>query len=134
MTQEAQKDFNAMLRQPRDMPRVQTVTDPGTIAKYGGSRMLLAPPLAYDAVMRTVPFGRLTTAGEIRAHLARRHPRPAGAAGGGGPHRGLPGADPAAVVRPGLRTVAVPPVRMRKQADFVNFFPGELLFFSLVVR
>ena len=73
MTQEAQKDFNAMLRQPRDMPRVQTVTDPGTIAKYGGSRMLLAPPLAYDAVMRTVPFGRLTTAGEIRAHLARRH-------------------------------------------------------------
>ena len=53
MTQEAQKDFNAMLRQPRDMPRVQTVTDPGTIAKYGGSR--------------------LTTAGEIGAHLARRH-------------------------------------------------------------
>lgn len=31
MTQEAQKDFNAMLRQPRDMPRVQTVTDPGGI-------------------------------------------------------------------------------------------------------
>ena len=44
MTKEAQKDFNAMLRQQRDMPRVQTVTDPGTIAKYGGSRMLLAPP------------------------------------------------------------------------------------------
>ena len=70
MPKEDQKDFNAMLRQQRDMPRVQTVTDPGTIAKYGGSRMLLAPPLAYDAVMRTVPFGRLTTAGEIRAHLA----------------------------------------------------------------
>ena len=73
MPKEDQKDFNAMLRQQRDMPRVQTVTDPGTIAKYGGSRMLLAPPLAYDAVMRAIPFGRLTTAGEIRAHLARRH-------------------------------------------------------------
>ena len=70
MPKEDQKDFNAMLRQQRDMPRVQTVTDPGTIAKYGGSRMLLAPPLAYDAVMRAIPFGRLTTAGEIRAHLA----------------------------------------------------------------
>ncbi len=79
MTQEAQKDFNAMLRQPRDMPRVQTVTDPGTIAKYGGSRMLLAPPLAYDAVMRTVPFGRLTTAGG--------DPGPSGPAASGGLHR-----------------------------------------------
>ena len=73
MANEEKKDFNAMLRQPRDMPRVQTVTDPGTIAKYGGSRMLLAPPLAYDAVMRTIPAGRITTTGKIRAHLAQRH-------------------------------------------------------------
>ena len=65
MTQEAQKDFNAMLRQPRDMPRVQTVTDPGTIAKYGGSRMLLAPPLAFAAVMRPVPCGRGPRAGAV---------------------------------------------------------------------
>ena len=73
MTKEAQKDFNAMLHQPRDLPKIQVVTDPGTIAKYGGSRMLLAPPLAYDAVMRTIPFGKVTTTGDIRVHLAQRH-------------------------------------------------------------
>ena len=73
MTKEAQKDFNAMLHRPRDLPKIQVVTDPGTIAKYGGSRMLLAPPLAYDAVMRTIPFGKVTTTGDIRVHLAQRH-------------------------------------------------------------
>ena len=73
MPKEDQKDFNAMLHQPRDMPKIQVVSDPRTIVKYGGSRMLLAPPLAYDAAMRAVPFGKVTTAGEIRAHLARQH-------------------------------------------------------------
>ena len=73
MSREDRKDFNAMLHQRRDMPRVQVVTDPRTIAKYGGCRMLLVPPPAYDAVMRTIPFGKVTTVGEIRAHLARRH-------------------------------------------------------------
>ena len=73
MPKEDQKDFNAMLHQPRDMPKIQVVSDPRTIAKYGGSRMLLAPPLAYDAAMRAVPFGKVTTAGEIRDHLAHQH-------------------------------------------------------------
>ena len=73
MPKEDQKDFNAMLHQPRDMPKIQVVSDPRTIAKYGGSRMLLAPPLAYDAVMRTIPFGKVTTTGDIRVHLAQRH-------------------------------------------------------------
>lgn len=73
MANEAQKDFNAMLHQETDMPRIQLVTDEATIRKYGGERMLLAPPLAYDAAMRRVPFGRLITVGDIRAHLARAH-------------------------------------------------------------
>ena len=68
---EEKKDFNAMLRRDNGMPRIQTVTDEAAIRTYGGGRMLLAPPLAYDALMRRVPFGRLTTVGELRAHLAR---------------------------------------------------------------
>ena len=35
--------------------------------------MLLAPPLAYDALMRRVPAGKLTTTGELRACLAREN-------------------------------------------------------------
>ena len=71
MANEEKKDFNAMLRRDNGMPRIQIVTDEATIRTYGGSRMLLAPPLAYDALMRRVPAGKLTTVGELRAHLAR---------------------------------------------------------------
>ena len=71
MANEEKKDFNAMLRRDNGMPRIQTVTDEAAIRTYGGSRMLLAPPLAYDALMRRVPAGKLTTVGELRAHLAR---------------------------------------------------------------
>ena len=73
MANEEKKDFNAMLRRDNGMPRIQTVTDEATIRTYGGSRMLLAPPLAYDALMRRVPAGKLTTVGELRACLAREN-------------------------------------------------------------
>lgn len=73
MANEEKKDFNAMLRQGRGMPRVQIVTDAASIRKYGGERMYLAPPTDYDAVMRRVPPGRLTTVGDIRAYFAREN-------------------------------------------------------------
>ncbi len=71
MANEDKKDFNAMLRDSKDMPRFQRVTDEKTIEKYGGDNMYFAPPLFYDALMRRVPFGKLTTVGALRAHLAR---------------------------------------------------------------
>ena len=73
MAQEERKDFNAMLRDGKDMPKTQLVTDPATIAKYGGSRMYFALPIDYDRAMRQVPPGRLTTVGEIRALFARQN-------------------------------------------------------------
>lgn len=53
------------------MPRIQTITDAASIKKYGGDRMYFAPPVDYDEVMRRVPFGKLTTVGEIREYFAR---------------------------------------------------------------
>ena len=73
MANEEKKDFNAMLRDDKGMPKVQIVTDPGTIRKYGGERMYFAPPMAYDAVMRRVPEGRVLTVGAIREHFAREN-------------------------------------------------------------
>ena len=73
MANEEKKDFNAMLRDDKDMPKLQIVTDPGTIKKYGGDRMYFAPPMAYDAVMRRVPEGRVLTVGAIREHFAREN-------------------------------------------------------------
>lgn len=73
MANEEKKDFNAMLNDSKDMPKMQIITDEKSIVRYGGDRMYFAPPTAYDEVMKKIPFGRLTTVGEIRAHFARHN-------------------------------------------------------------
>lgn len=73
MANENQKDFNAMLRDSKDMPKLQIITDQKSIEKYGGNRMYFAPPMDYDSVMKRVPFGRLLTVGEIRAYFAKQN-------------------------------------------------------------
>lgn len=71
MAHEEKKDFNAMLYQDTDMPKMQIVTDEKTIKKYGGERMYFAPPLTYDKIMKTIPRGKVVTVGAIRAYLAK---------------------------------------------------------------
>lgn len=73
MAREAAKDFNAMLHRDNGMPKIQIVTDPATIQKYGGKRMYFAPPIYYDRIMRSVPFGSVITVGQIRAYLAAKN-------------------------------------------------------------
>lgn len=72
MANEDKKDFNAMLRDSKDMPKIQIITDRKSIEKYGGDRMYFAPPMDYDAAMRRVPYGKLTTVGDIRAWFAKQ--------------------------------------------------------------
>lgn len=71
MANEDKKDFNAMLHKDAGMPKIQILTDEASIQKYGGDRMYFAPPLAYDRIMKTIPYGKVVTVGEIRDHLAR---------------------------------------------------------------
>lgn len=71
MALEETKDFNAMLHKDAGMPKMQIITDEASIQKYGGNRMYFAPPLAYDRIMKTIPYGKVVTVGEIRAYLAR---------------------------------------------------------------
>lgn len=73
MANEDKKDFNAMLRDSRDMPKFQTVTDQKTIDRYGGSRMYFAPPIDYDKVMKQVPYGKVITVGQIREYFAQKN-------------------------------------------------------------
>ena len=70
MANESSKDFNAMLHDDKDMPRIQIISDARSIEKYGGNRMYFAPPIDYDHAMRRVPFGRVTTVGAIREYFA----------------------------------------------------------------
>lgn len=67
------KDFNKMLNDNKDMPKIKVINDEKTIKKYGGTRMLLAPPLYYEKLMRKVSKGNLITAGQIREFLAKEN-------------------------------------------------------------
>ena len=71
MANEDKKDFNAMLHDSKDMPKIQTITDEKSIEKYGGSKMYFAPPIDYDKVMRQVPYGKVITVGKIREYFAK---------------------------------------------------------------
>ncbi len=70
MTKENRKDFNAMLQDSRDMPKIQVITDERSIQRYGGNRMYFAPPSDYDALMKKVPYGKVITTGVIRKYLS----------------------------------------------------------------
>lgn len=73
MANEHSKDFNAMLCNSKDMPKIQIITDEASIKKYGGSKMFFAPPIDYDAIMKKIPMGKLITVGEIRNHFAKKN-------------------------------------------------------------
>jgi hypothetical protein len=73
MAKEAKKDFNAMLRRAKDMPKLEILTDEASIQKYGGARMYFAPPMEYDRVMRLVPRGKVITVGKIREAFAKEN-------------------------------------------------------------
>ena len=72
MANEDKKDFNFMLNDSKDMPKIQIKKKKKNIRKYGGSRMYFAPPIDYDKVMRLAPFGKLLTVGAIRDYFARQ--------------------------------------------------------------
>lgn len=73
MANEDKKDFNAMLHKDTGMPKLQIVTDEATIRKYGGEKMFFAPPLAYDEIMKKVPYGKVITVGAIREYFAEKN-------------------------------------------------------------
>lgn len=72
MANEDKKDFNAMLRDSKDMPKIKVITDRKSIEKYGGERMYFAPPIDYDREMKRVPCGKVITVGMLREYLAEK--------------------------------------------------------------
>lgn len=66
----AKRSFNDKLHDSADLPKISILEDPKAIALYGGTRLLIAPPIAYDTIMRRIPAGKLITSDRIRAHLA----------------------------------------------------------------
>ena len=73
MANENKKDFNAMMKNNKDMPKIQIVEDEKTIKKYGGTKMFFAPPIYYDELMKKVPKGKLITVGQMRDYFAKQN-------------------------------------------------------------
>jgi len=69
----AKKSFNEKLQDSKDMPKIIEVTDPKAVMRYGGTKMLIAPPLAYDEIMKKVPLGKVITSDYIRNYLAQKY-------------------------------------------------------------
>ncbi len=69
----AGKTFEEKLNDNKDFPKIVQLSDPKQIHRYGGTRMLIAPPLAYDTLMKKVPSGKVTTTEIIRNKLADRY-------------------------------------------------------------
>lgn len=70
----AKKTYEEKLHVSTGLPKIEDVSrDELTVRRFGGSRMLIAAPLEYDAVMKMIPPGKLITSNEIRAYLAKRH-------------------------------------------------------------
>lgn len=69
----AKKTFNEKLEDSKDMPKIIEITDEKAIGRYGGTQMLIAPPLEYNEIMARVPEGKLITIREIREFLAEKH-------------------------------------------------------------
>jgi len=67
----ARKTFNEKLHNNKDLPKIVEVTDQKMVSRYGGSKMYIAPPIAYDEIMKRVPYGKLITADYIRKYLAK---------------------------------------------------------------
>lgn len=71
------KSWREKLADSRELPKVVDLK--GAAAKrWGGSTLAIPAPREVDALMRTVPSGRVTTINELRAAVAKRHHAAAG--------------------------------------------------------
>jgi len=69
----AKKTYNEKLHTAGDLPKVEAITDPRSVARFGGANMVVAPPMDYDEIMRKIPEGKLITSTEIRKAIAKKY-------------------------------------------------------------
>ena len=64
----AKKSFNEKLNSTRPAEVISVNPE-----FAGGEKMLVATPIEYDAIMKTVPHGKVITSDIINRHLAKKH-------------------------------------------------------------
>ncbi len=73
MANENKKDFNLMLKNNKDMPKINIIEDKKTINIYGGDKMVIAPPIDYDLLIKQIPNGKLCTSSILRDFLKNKY-------------------------------------------------------------
>ncbi len=66
------KSWREKLADDKNLPRVIKL-EAKAAARWGGQTMVIPAPREVDALMQTVPKGRLTTINELRGAVARKH-------------------------------------------------------------
>ena len=67
----AKKTYNEKLNSPGNLPQIEDLSEkPESMARFGGTKLLVAAPLQYNEIMAKIPEGKLITTDRIRAHLA----------------------------------------------------------------
>ena len=65
------KTYNEKLHNAGELPKIEDISEkPEAVARFGGTRLLVAAPLQYNDIMARVPQGRVLTADRLRARLA----------------------------------------------------------------
>lgn len=72
-----QKSWREKLARDNGLPKVAKL-DAVQAARFGGKTLAIPAPREVDALMRTVPHGRVTTINELRAAVAKKHRAAAG--------------------------------------------------------
>ena len=67
------RSYNDQLNDPGDLPRIRIVGTRDKVENSGGSKVIIAPPLDYDKLMKTVPEGKLITNDNIKDYLAEKY-------------------------------------------------------------
>ncbi len=66
------KKFNEKLMNNKDMPKIVTL-DQQASRKWGGSKMVIAPPLDYDEIIKKIPKGKIITIDLIIKSIAKKY-------------------------------------------------------------
>ena len=72
MSNENKKDFNAMMNNNKNMPKFVDLDEEGA-KKWGGKRMIIAPPIYYNDIIKKIPKGKVITTNEIRNYIAKNN-------------------------------------------------------------
>lgn len=71
------KTWREKLADSKDLPKVVPL-NAAAAKRWGGTTLAIAAPRDIDALMRTVPRGRVTTINELRAAIAKKYSAEAG--------------------------------------------------------